>query len=268
MTKPHEILKFYLERKKVSKPGFSLRLIARELGVSPAYVSNIFRGKKGLPRRRLARLFALLEMDDIARLQLKSALDPEDAAPRSTLTESDQVFLRKYKTLEQCKYDILRHWYNIALLDLTNTKGFESDPDWIAQRLGIQRLEVELAIRNLKAAGLLEENNGQLKKKDKHRRFPAKVSALLVRSYHKQMIQKALEDFETKPEEHPVEKRLLAGATIALHTAAIRQAKEDAQLFLYRSAEKYSVGDCEHLYQMNVQFFPLTKREPKGSLEK
>ena len=96
------ILKLYFDRKRVSTPAYSLRALARDLKVSPAYVSQVFNGKKPLPESRLAEIIRILDLDDIAVLQLKEALYTEKKRTES-MDEEEKEFLNRLKPLDKTK---------------------------------------------------------------------------------------------------------------------------------------------------------------------
>ena len=106
-TEAHEILKLYFERKKLTNPSYSMRALARDMNVSPAYVSTILSGKKQVAVSRLKDFIKVLDLDDIATLQLKHALYPEDKKTnhisKEQLNLDDIDFFNKYKPLDKKK---------------------------------------------------------------------------------------------------------------------------------------------------------------------
>ena len=256
--KPEAILKLYFDRKQVAHPAYSLRALARDLDVSAAYLSQVFNGKKTVPESRLADFIRLLDMDDIAVLQLKSSLYPEEKRAK-TLAQEDKDFINRFKPLDKKKYVVLEHWYMVAILDLTTLEGFESNPDWIARKLKLTRIEVDIAIETLKAHNLLHEVNGRLEKVDVKLRFPTKITQTVIRKFHKQMIKKAYEEIDTRLLDEDYNDRLVVGATFALNPEHLAMLKEKVQEALYEISLKASEGPCQSVYQLNIQLFPLAK---------
>ena len=261
-TEAHNILSLYFERKKMAYPSYSLRALARDLGVSPAYVSTILSGKKELPEKRLQDFIKFLDLDDIAILQLKKVLFPNEKKESSgdkQLAQDDIDFLNKHTPLDKKKFEILNEWYNIAILDLTTCEGFDSSPSWIAKKLKINQLQVEIAIENLKRLGFLTEKDNKLQKVDLQIRFPTKISSSVIRKFHKSMIKKAYEELDTKVEDSAFSQRLITSSTFALNSSKIELVKEKIQNVLYEASLTASEGPCQSVYQLNIQLFPLTK---------
>lgn len=252
------ILKLYFDRKRVSHPQYSLRALARDLKVSPAYISQVFNGKKAVPESRLADFIKLLDMDDIAVLQLKDALNPEEKRTKA-LAREDLDFFSRFKPLDKKKYAILEQWFMVAILDLTTIEGFQSNAAWIAKKLKITQVEAELAIETLKAHNMLQEVDGQLVKTDNKLRFPTKISQSVIRSFHKQMIKKAYDELNDRFSDDDFNDRLIVGGTFALNPTHIPELKQKVQEALYEISLKASEGPCQSVYQLNIQFFPLIK---------
>ena len=255
---PGAILKHYFDRKRVSQPQYSLRALARDLKVSPAYVSQVFNGKKSLPENRLADFIRMLDMDDIAVLQLKDAIHPQEKRSKS-LGPDDIDFFNGYNSPEKEKYALFEKWYMIALLDLTTIEGFQSSPDWIARKLKISRVEVELAIETLISHNMLIEEDGVLKKADLKMRFPTKITQSVIRSFHKQMIKKAYDELDERFSDEAFEDRLMVGGTFALNPEHLPMLKQRVQEMLYDLSTRGSVGPCNSVYQLSMQLFPLAK---------
>jgi uncharacterized protein (TIGR02147 family) len=259
----HDILKIYFERKRLTLPSYSLRALARDLDVSPAYVSTILSGKKSLPEARLKDFIKVLDLDDIAVLQLKNILSPPSKKNANDndeqLSSEDKDFFNKYKPLDKKKYEILNDWYNVAILDLTTCVDFESSPTWIAKKLKITQLEVEISVENLKRLGMLVVVDGKLQKEESKLRFPTKTSQTVIRKFHKQMIKKGFDELDAKTQDEDFAARLIACSTFALNSDKLDLLKEKIQQALYEVSSTASEGACQSVYQLNIQFFPLTR---------
>lgn len=255
---PGAILKLYFDRKRVAMPSYSLRALARDLKVSPAYLSQLFNGKKAVPESRIADFIRILDMDDIAVLQLKDAIHPEEVRTRR-LVQEDMDFFTRFRPLDKKKYAILEQWYMVAIMDLTTTEGFQASPEWIARKLKITAVEAELAVETLKAHNLLEEVDGKLRKVDIKLRFPTKITQAVIRKFHKQMIKKAYEELDHRFSDEDFQDRLIVGSTFAMNKQHLELLKQKVQEALYEISLKGGEGPCESVYQLNIQLFPLSR---------
>lgn len=254
-------------------PAFSLRALARSLGVSHTYLSLILNGKKTLSLKRAIQFAQLLGLDkresDLfietakneasGRLLERLQLNPEGSRARAKKVKQQRFF-----ELESDRFHIVADWYHFPIMVLTETKGFRQDPKWIAQRLGISPEQVVDGIDRLKRLGLLEEKNGQLRKSDHPVLVRPKRADVSVRTYHEKMIAMALEalskvDFEARD---------FNGYVIPVNVSRIPEAKKRIAKFCVAMMEFLSEGECTELFQLNLQLFPLTNYKPAGPVLK
>lgn len=253
------ILTTYFERKKLNNPKYSLRALARDLDLSASYVSQVMTGKKTLSESRIKDFVRVLELDDIAVIQLRRSMNLDQDYSGKPISGDDLNFLSKYSPLEEKKYHILSDWYNIAIMDLTTTIGFQSDPHWIAKRLGLSVLEVEIALERLLEAKLIMKKDGAYIKSENKMRLPTSRSKQIIRKFHKQMIEKAYQELHHNTSEDDFRARLITGATFAIKKDQIEDIQKHIHEKLYEIGELSAKENCDELYQLNIQFFPLTK---------
>jgi uncharacterized protein (TIGR02147 family) len=125
--------------------------------------------------------------------------------------------------------------------------------------LGLLPSETAEALEVLKKLDLIQEIEDSFIKKDKKLRFSTTQSQVEVRQFHKQMIQKALQELEFKTHQADFEKRLITGITFAANKKKIEKAKQKLAEVLHEIANDLMDDDCDEIYQLNLQFFPLTK---------
>jgi uncharacterized protein (TIGR02147 family) len=258
----------FLERKK-RNAAYSTRAFARDLGMSQALVSLVMNGKRPLTVKQAAQISVLLSF---SQEQSERFLDstllalPENSKALSRLRRE-----RKYSPVGATAapafkdYDIERfkaisQWYHLSILDLVSTRDFRDDTSWIARRLGISRIEVTDAIARLLDLGLLERREGRLVKSESKIYFATQRSEAAIRSHHRQMIGKAIDQLSlTDPASF--EARSISGMTMSIPKSTLPLAFEKIEQFQKELAALLCKGEAEEVYQLNVQLFPLTKRE-------
>lgn len=254
-------------------PGYSLRAMARQLGISPALLSQIFHGRRhpsqgtaldmahrlGL-RPREQEYFELL-------IQKEKAQDPElrESIARKTKPYRGRV---QYQDLSVDYFRTVSDWYHFAILALTEISGFVLTPETAAKRLGISRVEAELAIeRLLRLEMLAPAERGELQKTESNPRVHAPVPNKSVRRFHKQCLEKAIESLESQT---PQEK-VVGTETIAIDSSQIEKFRELIENFFDSAlalAQESSAKD--QVYHLGVQFFKFTqgKKFPTSSERK
>lgn len=264
----YELLQKFFLAKKRKNPSFSLRAVAKKMEVSASYFSEILSGKKRLPLSRVSQVAKTLGMDSVAQDQLTVLLQREllklapgesssKVLPRKAIQSFDPV-------PEEKDFSILEKWYHVALLDLVASPQFQTDPQWISQILGITQTAAENSFKTLVRLKYLKEERGQWIKTQKKIRLPTTKSHEAVRNFHKQMIEKALEELEFNISEEAFGRRLISGITITADPMKVDQAKQILAEALHEAAEVLMDGDCTEVYQLNLQVFPLTKSPTKA----
>lgn len=244
----------YLERAS-RNPAYSLRALARDLGVSAAFISQVFSGKKKISAERALHFSRALKLTDdeaSALVQLVAASGGRMAAARAVARPEI------YSVDVEC-YKLLSRWYHLAILDLTTTKGFKPNVRWVADRLKITTQEVRDAIARLERLGLLEVSAKAWIKSQTRIQFPTDRSQKAVREFHAQMITKALAELEDGSAA-AFAARDITGTTMAIDAAKIPEAKKLIAAFRRKLSSFLSDSESPNeVYQLNVQLFSLTK---------
>lgn len=252
-TNPQDALRSIFLERRGRNAAYSMRAFARDLGMSQALMSLILSGKRPLTLKQAARISVMLGLPQKESEALVEAVVKKPGKP--------------FVNLELEAFKMIGQWYHVAILDLTTTKGFKSDPVWIADRLGIGVLEARDAIERLiKLELLMRDRAGRISKPKEKVYFPTTRSRAPIRAFHTQMITKALEQLtDARPE--AFERREISAITMAIPASAVAKARARIQAFQKELAAELTVGDCDEVYQLNVQFFPLT-REQRNSRSK
>lgn len=258
--KSYAFIQNYLQRKRVNNPAYSLRALARDMDLSPSFLSEVVNGKKRLPRDRMDRLCELLDIDKAGRRQLQTFMAREilqvNKIDDSLLARSSDD--AAYTPASRKSLDFLSPWYVPAILDLSTCADFRPDPVWIADRLGLKREIAAIVVKRLKDHGMLVEKNGKLTKFEKKIRIPARESRAQIRRYHTEMMTRAIQTMD-KQDEASYSRRLISGVTTAANPAQVEKAKQRLHEVIHEVTEILSKGSCTEVYQLNLQCFPLTR---------
>ena len=255
--KAHEILKDHFERKK--RKGYSLRALARDLGVSPAFVSNVFSGKKKAPLKLVQKAAKVLDLDSVTVLEIRRQLQEHDPFADAPAAKKAGAQTR-WKPVSRKGLSALRHWYYLAAMEATSCKGFDGSAAYIARRLGLPPSTVEVTLRDLVALGLLEEKDGKVRKPTRHLDIASAESKAEIRSFHRQHLRLADTELEN-PDPAAFDRRLITGITVTADRARIEVAKKMLADALYEIGNYLSEGEPNEVYHLGAQLVPLTKKD-------
>jgi hypothetical protein len=139
------LLQQELAKRCQANPNYSLRSLARSLGVEPSSLSQIISGKRALTQKMKMRLGTGLGMT-VKEIQQIPA-DDRDLDGSAVVPQFQQ------QTLDT--FALIGDWYHYAILELTYVGDFRGDHLWISRRLGITRSEVNIAVERLVRLNLL-----------------------------------------------------------------------------------------------------------------
>lgn len=261
---------FQIQKKltqKINKnPRYSLRALARDLGVSPAFVSLCLRGKKKVSFNRALQLAKHLKMTKsevdiliklMTLLEIKNRKQKEDFILRNHQTDWEIIFETRQT------FKILEKWYYLPILELTTLPQFVPSHEWIADRLSLSPYEVKSAIEKLLEAGFLKKQGAQLIKTHSKMQIPTQKSYQEIRDFHLQMIHKAQQKLQQTVAPGDFHKRDFSGATFTADTKKLREAKKMITEFRHKLADFLMDGSGTEVYQLNIQLFSLTQSMEK-----
>lgn len=264
------LLKQFLERKKKINSQYSLRAMARDLKVSPSYLSEVFSGKKRVPLLWLKPISKILSLDEVAVEELKSSVlrehlkgsGLEELYSAGSPRKSAKSKLNHVQPLDPKKQNLLSKWYYVAILDYLSLDNRDKSISKIARAFDLSTAAVRDAISILNNLDLIAiDKNGIPYKKVQHIRFPVKKSEPLIRQYHSQMMEKAKNLMFAETSNDAYAERLIVGTTIAANLKNLNKIRQRLAEFMAEISQDFTEGECTDIYQLNIQLFPLTKKQ-------
>ncbi len=245
--------KEYCDRKKLNGM-YSMRAFARALKLSPGLLSDILSRKRTLSPLIGQRIATRLEYSMERRQEFLHRIQKVkiEKINRSLPTFQDQSFV----SISEDSFEVVSDWYHNGILSLMETQTFRNDLKWIAARLGISTIEARDAIGRLIRVGLALEQNGLLMGSPKTT-TTHNISSEAIRKSHRQHMNLAAASLDTVD----VSERDITSISMAADVSKIPLAKEMIKKFRRDLANELEVGTCSEVYCLNIQLFPLTKKE-------
>ena len=256
-----------LSERTAKNPKYSLRSFARYLGVEPSALSQVLNGKRYLSMEKVDLILAKLDLnpEEQERFRASLAQAKKEAGHERFSSEMKSVLraassqkdgATASRELSIDKFKVIADWYHYAILELTLTRGFKSDYEWIAKKLGISVSEVTLAVERLLELELLEVKNEKLVKTDSMLDTSDKH---LTTSAHRRRQKQILEKSILSLENDPIEKRNHSAMTLAIDETKLPEAKKRIQKFMNELTEFLETGTKTKTYEMIVNLIPLEK---------
>lgn len=255
-----EILQRHFQALK-KNDGLSLRGLAKLCKVSPALLSQVLNSKKLASRRLALALSDALDLDALAKSEVLESLARDIMAAKgitNPMTTAKEPLQNRVRDVIDDDRLLLKSWLHMAVLESTGCDNFTEDAAKLAKRFSVKERQIQLVLEDLIRSGfLVRDENRRLHKSEEKMRIPTNRSRPAVREFHGQMLKKAANELTTRPAAEAFHARLITGYTVAVNPEHLEQAKLILHHALLDIAELLSTGDCERVYQIQAQLFPL-----------
>jgi uncharacterized protein (TIGR02147 family) len=263
---------FYQE-KKTSVPSFSYQNFSRQAGfTSKSFVFNVIKGKKNLSPASIVSLTDAMKLTKTEAAYFEKLVSMCQAGTfkeraffyeqldsiRPQNTEASNA-----KRIRQDQYEFCSKWHHVVIRSLIDLFPFKDDYQRLAAMVKppITVIQAKNSVRLLIRLGLIEKGkDGFYKAAHKLLTTGPEVASLAAQHFHLQAMELAARALK----EIPKEERNIYGMTLGISKKAfmdIQKIMIDCQNRILHLAEKDK--DSDGVYQLNVQFFPVSKISSK-----
>lgn len=266
----------FYHREKERNPGFSYRSFARRAGLaSPNYLKLVIDGSRPVTEKNLSSFLRGLKLGaaeaEYFRV-LVSMKESRDDREKVNLLERMLKLRVKHSgdplQVDKDRWEILRSWHHWVIREMVLLKDFQPDPQWIAARLGrkITPAQARESLELLQRLKFLETNSGRLRQSDPMITTADEISNLIIRHIHRQFVELGLVSLF----HDAVDVREITGVTLALRNDQIPTFKRMLKEFrreLNRQFSDSAETGAEHIYHLEMMFFPVTKTGEPSPLD-
>lgn len=265
-------LRAYYEAAKRTRPSFSFRLFSKLAGLrSPNFLKLVIDGQRNLGADSVQRFAAALQLtgadaeffgDLVALGQAETLADKNRAFERI----SGSRRFRAARRIDGDLFAYLSHWYGPAIRELAARDDFQEEPRWIAGQLRpkVSPAEAAETMKLLLSLGLLvrDAKTGRVARGEPTLTTEHEVRSLGAAAFHRQMLERAAQSIESVPREL----RDLAALTVCVSPQTVALVKQRIHQFRESLTELCdSDTEASTVYQLNVQWFPLSLSKEDGS---
>lgn len=265
-----DFLQAIYQHLKTTKKRYSYNKFSEDLGLSNCNVAwMIITGRRKLTANNLQKVVPALRLKGKPR-QYFTTLVKHNNSNRPDQREKyfqHLIDLRAEDPTASTHLNNLEYfakWYYPIIREMAGLDHFQSDPDWIAQNLMMKVLpkQAEKSLELLEKLELIQyDDEAKRHSRTKEQIFPDRVVGPMASTrFHEKMCELAKESVTRVPPEE----RELNVLTVCLS----QEEAQKAAALLYEAAEKIfkleqKSEDAERVYQVNLQLFPVTKKEPQ-----
>lgn len=269
-----EFLRDFYEDQKRRKTGFTYARFSAAAGLgSPNYFKLVMDGEKRLSSKNVIRFARALgmgpgESDYFESLvnfnQAKGALERDfyfDRLKRikARLAGREQTD----RTLEQDEFEMMSSWLHLAIMVLTNVRGFRESPHWIRERLFNVPTEAEVvsALERLQAIGVLKrDEEGRLRQARKQVRTKPELRKLASKLFYGGLLNRAIATLDLVESEE----REFGAYVVSFSHHQLPELKRKVREFLSSLNDWALENDSpEQVFALTFTGFPLTSAERK-----
>jgi uncharacterized protein (TIGR02147 family) len=267
----------FYRREKERSPTFSYRSFARRAGLaSPNYLKLVIDGNRPVTDKNLPAFLRGLKLPaseaEYFRV-LVGMKETRDDKEKVDLLERMLKLRLKHSgdplQVDKDRWEILRSWHHWAIREMVQLRDFTPDPAWIASRLGRkitpaqarESLELLLRLEFLKR----DPETGRLRQADAMITTADEISNLIIRHIHRQFVELGLVSLF----HDPVGVREITGVTLSLREDQVPAFKKMLKEFrreLNRQFSNAAETQAEHVYHLEMMFFPVTRTGEQSSL--
>lgn len=259
-------LKDLLEDKKRVNRLFSHRAVLQKMGItSTGFLANVISGRKNLTPAQVQKLSQIMKLKAAeARYfeclvlfnQAKSLDDKNNQMRRLVANQKVET-----KTLARKQLNLFSKWHYVVMRELLYFHKLKDDFRTAARMLipSITTEEAERAVKELEDLEVLSKDaEGFYLQKDSAISTGNEIRSLQVANFQVETMDLA----KAAIDRFPLEERDISCMTMTLSQGSFEQVKSEIQAFRKRlSAIAIADEKVDQVFQCNIQFFPVTRKE-------
>lgn len=246
-----------LKQRRRRNTRYSLRSFARDLGLSPSYLSQSLQGTRVPAEDTVKRIARQLRWNEQKRERLLLAgrlAKTKSHESRSELQqnlESLPATDEDFERVDLERFRLIAEPHHFAILELSELADCRNDPEWVAKRLGLTTEQAAEAIARLTFLGLLKIKGRGMKKAGNFR--VADTPAEVIRQFHRATLQQAISAIEAQS----FQERHLSAITMAIDPEQWPAALARITKFRREMMKLLERGNKKKVYTLSVQLFRL-----------
>jgi uncharacterized protein (TIGR02147 family) len=266
-----EFLNAYYRHQKLRHSHFSLRYISQRTGIDAAHIMRVLQGKRHLSEKSAPAFARLCKLDGKEERYFTALVEFNTAKSSRRRQQAFERLLAlsglDTTVLQPEQYEFYTKWYYTAIRALIGMHSFRAKGDF--SRMGAMLSPALPASKARQAVALLKKldlvvvtPDGLLETTQTHITTGARWRSLAVKHFQTETLRLALESLER----HHKSVRDISTVTVGISARqlpALRERIAEFRQSMMAIAEENRNPD--DVYQLNIQFFPLTDTNRDGN---
>ena len=259
---------YWIPQKAVHK-HFSYRYMGQKVGLDHSVIVKVMQAKRHLSREQILPFVQLLKLDKQEAEYLLALVDYGRATDAAELKITFEKLLSLRPTEQSSilmeHYQYFQKWYYVALRSLLDYYPFYGDNyEALGQQLRpiISGNEAKTGVKLLLDLGMLKINDeGRYIPTEAHLSTGERWLTPAIQQFQKETILLSSQALENIAREW----RDISTLTLSLDSSAleeVRQVLKECRQSIVGIVDRMPSGKTDAVYQLNMQFIPLTKIAP------
>ncbi|MGL1934511.1 MAG: TIGR02147 family protein [Fibrobacterales bacterium] len=257
-------LKEYYEYKKSVDSTFTYRVFAKLAGIgSPSVYGDLVTGRRNMTASLIPKFVKAIGLKEKEQQYLIQMMYFTHAKTQKSKEETFEVLAKmlpnSIRTLTRSQREYYKQWYHVAIREVLAvfdvTDDFRDLGLFLTPQVSL--LKVKKAMKLLQDLELIEKVNGFWRPKS-GKIIGDHIDVFTMRDVQKQMIDLGKEAIDM----YTPEKRNVSAIAMSVSSKGIERMIRKINMFRREMADLAQSDDDENqVYQLNLQFFPLTKEQ-------
>lgn len=263
-----QFIKDYYESNKAITPAFSYRYLAQKAGInSSAFFKFIIEGKRNLTKQTILKTCVALKLIDKEAEYFENLVFFNQAVS----VKEKNYFFDKLITLQKSKnvkritedhYEYFARWYHCVIRELVAIVDFQDDYAKLGRLLKprISAKQVRESIEMLLKLGFLKKTEGKYVQTEPLITTGQSIKSHQIVQFQIEMLHNAIESFNLCGDSERLNSSTTFGISRKTYASFVNQIR-DLRSTLMEQARLDE--NPETVYQLNLNFFPLSERVRK-----
>lgn len=254
-----KIMRDELDFRVKTNPHYSLRAFARDIGINPSQLSDILREKIGMSSKKALSVAEKLGLKPQEVNLFKSLVEVEHGRTPQIIENAKKfiatnAFSDSFKGISLDGFKVISEWHYFVILSVMELDHFDGTTQFIAERLKLPHDLVEESVIRLLKLDMVNLKDGKFYPTGEMYSTTHDIKSSALKKFHKGHLAKSVEALD----EVAVELRDITTMTMTMDIERMKEAKDLIKNFRREFCRLMENGKKNQVYNLNIQFIPLT----------